>query len=102
MNPADSKKQLFTTLTDNDYQTIIKQLNGTDTYIRPVHCSDLKREILYIKNDDEWKKETEDNIEIKKAIKEPFLFKLYWKIYHLFCFEKVFSKIIIKWKDLNL
>jgi len=49
---------------------INKNLNKLEVCKRPIHCSDLKRETLYIKNDDEWKKETEDNIEIKKAIKD--------------------------------
>ena len=27
---------------------------------RPIHCTDLKREIMYIKNEDKWTKETDD------------------------------------------
>jgi hypothetical protein len=48
---------------------IIKQLNGTDTYIRPVHCSDLKREILYIKEENKWEKEGPDNKKMKNALR---------------------------------
>ena len=45
----------------------LKQLENTD---RPIHCSDYKRETLYIKNDNEWIKETDDKINIKNAIKQ--------------------------------
>jgi len=49
---------------------INKNLNKLDVYKRPIHCSDLKRETLYIKNDDEWKKEGDGNSVIIKAIKD--------------------------------
>lgn len=49
---------------------INKNLNKLEVDKRPIHCSDLKRETLYIKNDDEWQKETGDNIVITKAIKQ--------------------------------
>ena len=38
--------------------------------MRPIHCSDLKRETLYIKNDDKWTKEGSDKSVITKAIKK--------------------------------
>ena len=31
-----------------------------DTNLRPMHCSDSKREIIYIKNDDQWEKNCEE------------------------------------------
>lgn len=36
---------------------IIKKLNATEMHMRPIHCSDLKREILYIKQNDKWEKD---------------------------------------------
>jgi len=48
---------------------INKNLNKLDVYKRPIHCSDLKRETLYIKNDDKWEKECDGNAVILKAIK---------------------------------
>ncbi len=49
---------------------IIDKLNNTEITERPIHCSDLKREILYIKNDNnEWNKEDEDRTLLTKAIK---------------------------------
>ena len=49
---------------------LIKNLNELDVVKRPIHCSDLKREVLYIKDDDKWSKENEDKLVIKKAIKQ--------------------------------
>ena len=47
----------------------LKNLKALDIYKRPIHCSDLKRETLYIKDKDAWEKENEENKKIKKAIK---------------------------------
>ena len=49
---------------------LIKNLNELDVVKRPIHCSDLKREVLYIKDNDKWSKENEDKQVIKKAIKD--------------------------------
>ena len=48
---------------------IVKNLNNMEQHMRPLHCSDLKREILYIKDNNEWTKETEDKPILTKAIK---------------------------------
>lgn len=49
---------------------IIKNLKSIEEYKRPIHCSDFKREILYIKDNDTWKKENEGKPVLTKAIKE--------------------------------
>lgn len=48
---------------------VIKNLNKLEQHLRPLHCSDLKREILYIKDNNEWTKETENKPILTKAIK---------------------------------
>ncbi len=48
----------------------IKNLKDLDTYSRPIHCSDFKREVLYIKDDNKWTKEQEDKPILKSAIKQ--------------------------------
>jgi len=48
---------------------ITKNLNNLEEHYRPIHCSDFKREILYIKDNDEWTKETDDKPILTKAIK---------------------------------
>jgi hypothetical protein len=47
-----------------------KNLKELDISKRPIHCSDLKREVVYIKNDDQWTKEEEAKPILKKAIKQ--------------------------------
>jgi hypothetical protein len=48
---------------------IIKNLKDMDVTERPVHCTDAKREVLYVKDEDKWEKETSDKPKIRKAIK---------------------------------
>lgn len=45
------------------------KLNELDVYTRPLHCTDLKRETVYIKNADTWEKETEEKTKLKTAVK---------------------------------
>ena len=45
---------------------LVNKLREIDTYKRPLHCTDMKREILYIRENDEWSKE--DNY--KETLKE--------------------------------
>jgi hypothetical protein len=49
---------------------IVKKLNALDETIRPIHCTDQKRETFYIKDEDKWEKEEEDKNRIKKLIKK--------------------------------
>jgi len=48
---------------------IVKNLKNLDITQRPVHCTDSKREVLYIKDEDKWEKEGEENTKLRKAIK---------------------------------
>jgi hypothetical protein len=48
---------------------IVKQLKGMEQYQRPIHCSDCKREVIYIKDNDKWEKECENKPILTKAIK---------------------------------
>ena len=48
---------------------IVNGLNQLDVYKRPIHCSDVKRETLYVKDNDAWEKENEDKKKITRAIK---------------------------------
>ena len=47
----------------------LDKLNSMDIYKRPIHCSDAKREILYIKDEDKWEKEQRSNPKLRYAIK---------------------------------
>jgi hypothetical protein len=46
----------------------IDNLNKTDVYKRPVHCSDMKRETLYVKENDQWEREGPDHAKMTKAV----------------------------------
>jgi hypothetical protein len=48
---------------------ILKNLNKLGEYNRPIHCSDYKREVLYIKRNNIWNKEEDDKPILTNAIK---------------------------------
>jgi hypothetical protein len=48
---------------------IIRKLNEMDVYKRPIHCSDAKREIMYVKDENVWEKENSTYDKLRKAIK---------------------------------
>jgi hypothetical protein len=52
---------------DGISKLFIENLSGMEVTKRPIHCTDLKRKSLYIKNNDEWTKDN-NNTEMRKAI----------------------------------
>jgi hypothetical protein len=53
---------------DGISKIIVKNLNNLDETVRPVHCTDKKRETMYIKDEGQWIKEDENKTRLKKAI----------------------------------
>lgn len=51
-------------------KVFIKNLNDINYTNRPIHCSDLKREILYIKDNNQWAKDDENKTALTNAIKQ--------------------------------
>jgi len=49
---------------------IIKNLNALEMEKRPIHCTDNKREVIYIKDEDKWEKEEDNKPKLRKLIKE--------------------------------
>jgi hypothetical protein len=47
---------------------ILSRIKNLDVYKRPMHCTDLKRETMYVKDCNEWNKETADKSYLRKAI----------------------------------
>jgi len=47
----------------------LKGLRQLNVYERPIHCTDLKRETLYVKDKDSWEKDDADKAKLKTAIK---------------------------------
>jgi len=70
---------------------IIKKLNNTDMYKRPVHCSDAKRETLYVKEENKWEKEGPENSKMVKAVysmnKKNYQMLNVWKEAHPNCLD---------------
>ena len=46
----------------------IENLEKTDVTKRPIHCSDSKREVLYIKDDNKWEREGINSKKLSNAI----------------------------------
>ncbi len=90
---SDFVKTLKITLQDLEYtktkgivegvsSIIVNNLKGMDVHLRPIHCTDLKRETMYVKTD-EWIRD-EDNAYVKKFI------------YMASCYQ---TRIIQEWMD---
>jgi hypothetical protein len=47
---------------------IVERINNMDLHDRPIHCTDLKRETVYIKDSDKWEKDTNKE-QLRKAVK---------------------------------
>lgn len=47
---------------------ILSRLKQLDVSKRPLHCTDIKRETLYIKDQNEWNRDTEEKTKIKTMI----------------------------------
>ena len=54
---------------DGISKIFVQGINALEIHLRPIHCSDSKRETLYIKDNNEWIKESDDKPLIKSAIK---------------------------------
>jgi hypothetical protein len=65
---------------------IINKLNEMDIYKRPIHCSDAKREIMYVKDNDVWDKDNETNDKIRLAIRY---------------ISKKNNELVIPWRELH-
>jgi len=79
LNLSDFLESLVLTLTDFENfgplgycggisNILVNGLNKLDISKRPIHCSDLKREVIHIKNNDTWHKD-DDKQQMIKVIK---------------------------------
>ena len=48
----------------------LNELNALDITKKPIHCSDAKRETIYIKDNNVWEKDDEDKSRLTKAVKQ--------------------------------
>jgi hypothetical protein len=49
---------------------IIKNLNALDITERPIHCTDKKRETMYIKDEDKWEKDDDKRVKMHKLVRK--------------------------------
>jgi hypothetical protein len=47
----------------------ITNLEKTEVTKRPIHCSDIKREVLYIKDDDKWERDNINSAKLVNAVR---------------------------------
>lgn len=55
---------------DGISRIFVNGLRELDVYKRPIHCTDLKRETVYVKDENRWEKENPEKEKIKKAIRK--------------------------------
>jgi hypothetical protein len=71
---------------------IIKHLNDTDVNKRPIHCSDAKRETLYVKEENKWEKDTQETNQMLTAVrgvnKKNYQMLHKWKETHPKCTDR--------------
>jgi hypothetical protein len=49
---------------------ILKRIKGLEVSKRPLHCTDMKRETMYIRDENEWNKDTEEKSKLKNFIEQ--------------------------------
>jgi hypothetical protein len=79
----------------------LRELNQMDICKRPIHCSDAKREVFHIKNEDGWEKERELIIKcIKQITKKNVILLADWRDAHPGCMN-LDNKINDKYNKIN-
>jgi Zinc finger, C2H2 type len=48
---------------------IVNGLKQMDVHKRPIHCTDIKRETMYVKDQDSWEKENNEKSKLTQAVK---------------------------------
>jgi hypothetical protein len=79
----------------------LRELNKLDVCKRPIHCSDAKREVFHIKNEDGWEKERELLIKcIKQITRKNIVLLADWRNAHPGCMD-LHNKINNKYNKIN-
>jgi hypothetical protein len=55
---------------DGISKVVIENLNSLNVHKRPIHCSDSKREVIYIKDDEQWSKDNDNKDKMKNVIRK--------------------------------
>jgi len=70
IDTSDVEKMGEVGYADGISRLLINGLNELDITQRPIHCSDLKREIIHIKDQDRWEKDTPNQDRLKNVIQK--------------------------------
>ena len=60
-------------LADTLTNIVVDGLNNLDIVERPIHCTDKKRKVMYVKDDDKWEKDDNNNLIVKNLKHLSFL-----------------------------
>jgi len=64
----------------------IEHIKKMDIHERPLHCTDFKREVVYIKDNDSWEKEDAEKTRlinaVKRIVRKNLLQIVYWREQH--------------------
>ena len=86
---------------DGISKIFLRELNQLDICKRPIHCSDVKREVFHIKNENSWEKERELIIRcIKQITKKNVILLADWRNAHPGCMD-LHNKINDKYNKIN-
>ena len=55
---------------DGISKVVIENLNSLNVHKRPIHCSDSKREVIYIKDAEQWTKDNDNKDKMKNVIRK--------------------------------
>jgi hypothetical protein len=67
---TDLEHSQITGYSDGVSNIIVNALKSLEVNKRPIHCSDLKRKTMYIKEGNEWSKDDEDKARMKDMIRD--------------------------------
>ena len=48
---------------------VVDRIRDMEPHVRPIHCTDLKREIVYVKDSNKWAKEDANKTHLRKAVR---------------------------------
>ena len=48
---------------------MVERIRDMEPHVRPIHCTDLKREVVYVKDSNKWAKEDDNKTHIRKAVR---------------------------------
>ena len=48
---------------------MVERIRDMEPHVRPIHCTDLKRETVYVKDSNKWAKEDDNKTHIRKAVR---------------------------------